>query len=116
MPMPRAPYHADVLALVREGLSPVEIAARLNLTPVKVRSSIALLRRGGELPPFQPKHKVRTLVYATGARIGRLADRLNEQDEAFQRWVLDNTPEGSSVADLAISALYDVFLDETQNQ
>lgn len=114
MPMPRAPHHERVLPLAKQGLRPLEIAERLNLPPQKVRASIALFRRTGQLPPFKRKDNLRPVLRYSNVKTGSVADRLREAEPEFQRWLLSQVPEGSTVADLAMAAIYDVYLDETQ--
>lgn len=114
MPMPRAPHHDRVLPLAKQGLRPLEIAQRLNLPPSKVRNSIQFLRRAGKLPIFKRKDNLRPVLRYGNVRLGSVADRLREAEPDFQSWLLSQVPEGSSVADLAMAAIYDVYLDEKQ--
>ena len=106
------PYEVRIkqmLPYIDTGMTHEEIGAKVGISKKAVWGIIRRARDLGHICP-KPRRK----VHSSEIKIGSMGNCIKDQSEEFKLWLIKQTDQGSTVAELAMSALLDAYYDETE--
>lgn len=108
-----AERYARIVAMLKEGKRQADVARELGLPRYTIYNTVERARRVGDLNARSPKvdyhfNKARTLHGATGSLKGLMRDLSAEASE----WLIDETPEGATIADTIRAIVQDAYEGE----
>lgn len=106
--MPLSDRLTEMRPMFIAGLPNTEIAAAFDVTPTLVSKVKNYGLDSGLLSNSDPPPKAKVNI-----RYGSLYEAITPQSAGFRRWVLDNTPKGSTPAEALIAIALDVYHEET---
>lgn len=104
-----------VIQMVEQGMSNAQIANRLGVTTQRVATIKHEARGLGLLAPVQPAYAATTvsdILADRGSRIGSLRQVVDRLDGKVSRWLVDQTPNGGSIADVIVAIVNDTYAEE----
>lgn len=107
----RMPYAERVEQMrphVERGLDAHQIAEQIGLGYGRVTKILAGARAAGDLPGGRP----RVRKYLQDAARGNIGPAIEDQPDEVKRWVEENMPEGSTIAEFAVACMVDQYFDE----
>ena len=110
-PQPYEVRLMQMLPYIDTGMTHEEIGAKVGISKKNVYSIIRRARDLGHIDP-KPRRK----IYSHDIKIGFLGKAIEGESQEFKQWVLKQTEKGHTLADLAMSALLDVYYDETEGE
>ena len=111
-----------VVELANQGLTVRQIAAKTSLPHTVVRGRVQKMFAAGRIPPaavrkgtIQKKQTtIRSEFRTAGVTYGRMADVVENLTPAEVRWLVSETPRGSTLADLLTAMVRDAYAERDE--
>lgn len=105
--------------LVAAGFSREEVMAKLDISKAHYHGDLSRARAAGFLPPFEAKAVVYAAPFgrwrASGKLMGKMQDVVDALTIEQVDWLVDQLPEGSTLAEFVVAVLTDVYEEENSS-
>lgn len=90
------------------GLKAGDIAEAIGISCTRVTKILAEARAAGEMPGGRP----RVRKYLQHIPLGNIGPAIPDLPNEVKKWIEENMPEGSTVAEFAVACMVDQYHDE----
>lgn len=113
----RHPKYDEILTLALAGNRPEEIGFMLNMSNRTVSEIMYRMRKTKKLPAYSERYSASESKgrRVTESRFRGLTRRLEALPSDIQGWLLEQTPEGATVADVVRAIVVDAYHESLEN-
>ena len=101
----------EILPMINVGVSRAEVGKRVGLSQGYLSRILSRAKDEGHFVK-PPRKKLRSY----GFRFGNLGLAIDSQGDEFKDWLAQETAAGATISELAVSAMVDVFYEETEKE
>ncbi len=100
----------QIKPLAKQGMPPREIANKIGLSFTQTYRIMRKGRADGVIPDTRAHDALKNIY------IGTLGRAVKDQTPGFTRWLADEIPKGSTLAEFAVACLADQYHEEMENK
>ena len=93
---------------LEKGMTAAEIGLRIGASKSWTQMLITRGRKEGALPGGRPRH----MQHLDSINIGRPRAQLSMLPDEVQKWISEQIPEGSTLAEFMVACVMDAYYDE----